>query len=111
MVLALLSHLFWYMQPHGIGWFANILLGISQGLTWSSTMKMIWLEKRSWTGDGTQRVCGYFAVSSFYQAILLKNMELPLPFLSRIGISIIGFLLTLFLSKTPAYLYRRRYIQ
>jgi putative effector of murein hydrolase len=49
-----------YSDTHAASWnwviFANILLGISQGLTWSSTvMKWIWLEKKivDWRWDST----------------------------------------------------------
>ena len=85
--------------------FANILLGISQGLTWSSTVVMkidLVGEKDRGFAMGLNEFAGYFAVGvvAFLTGIIAEKYGVtPYPFYLGIGISIIGFLLTLFLVK------------
>lgn len=84
---------------------ANILLGISQGLTWSSTVVMkidLVGEKDRGFAMGLNEFAGYFAVGfvAFLTGIIAEKYGVtPYPFYLGIGISITGFLLTLFLVK------------
>lgn len=91
--------------------FANILLGMSQGLTWSSTVVM----KIDLVGDkdrgfamGLNEFAGYFAVGivAFLTGYLASNFGIkPYPFYLGIWISIIGLLLTLIWVKdTRSYI-------
>jgi MFS family permease len=85
--------------------FANILLGISQGLTWSSTVVM----KIDLVGDkdrglamGINEFAGYFAVGivAFLTGIVAQNYGVkPYPFYLGIAISIIGFILSILFVK------------
>lgn len=85
--------------------FANVLLGMSQGLTWSSTVVM----KIDLVGDkdrglamGLNEFAGYFAVGlvAFLSGYIAEKYGItPYPFYLGIVISIAGFLLTLFLVK------------
>jgi MFS family permease len=85
--------------------FANILLGTSQGLTWSSTVVMkidLVGEKDRGFAMGLNEFSGYFAVGvvSFFSAYVANKYGItPYPFYIGVGISIIGFLLTLFFVK------------
>ncbi len=85
--------------------FANILLGISQGLTWSSTVMMkidLVGEKDRGLAMGLNEFAGYFAVGlvAFLSGFIAEKYGItPYPFYLGIGISIIGFLLTLFFVK------------
>ncbi|MGO4905001.1 MFS transporter [Flavobacterium sp. W20_MBD1_R3] len=85
--------------------FANILLGISQGLTWSSTVVMkidLVGEKDRGLAMGLNEFAGYFAVGlvAFFSGYIAQKYGItPYPFYLGIGISIIGFLLTLFFVK------------
>ena len=82
--------------------FANILLGINQGLTWSSTVVM----KIDLVGDnnrgfamGINEFAGYFAVGlvAFITGLIAQEYGIkPYPFYIGIGISIIGLLLSIF---------------
>ena len=82
--------------------FANVLLGISQGLTWSSTVVMkidLVGEKDRGFAMGLNEFTGYFAVGivAFLSSYLADRYGItPYPFYLGIGISIIGFLLSLF---------------
>jgi MFS family permease len=84
---------------------ANILLGISQGLTWSSTVVMkidLVGEKDRGLAMGLNEFAGYFAVGlvAFLSGYIAQKYGItPYPFYLGIGISIIGFLLTLFFVK------------
>jgi MFS family permease len=81
--------------------FANILLGINQGLTWSSTVVM----KIDLVGDkdrgfamGINEFAGYFAVGivAFFTGYIAQEYGVkPYPFYIGIGISIIGLLLSI----------------
>jgi MFS family permease len=85
--------------------FANILLGISQGLTWSSTVVMkidLVGEKDRGLAMGLNEFAGYFAVGlvAFLSGYIAQKYGItPYPFYLGIGISIIGFLLTFFFVK------------
>ena len=82
--------------------FANILLGVNQGLTWSSTVVMkidLVGEKDRGLAMGINEYAGYLAVGvvAFLTGVIAQKYGLtPYPFYLGIGISIIGLLLTLF---------------
>jgi len=82
--------------------FANILLGINQGLTWSSTVVMkidLVGEKDRGLAMGINEFAGYFAVGivAFLTGVIAQKYGItPYPFYLGIGISIIGLLLSLF---------------
>lgn len=84
---------------------ANVLLGISQGLTWSSTVVMkidLVGEKDRGLAMGLNEFAGYFAVGiiAFLTGYIAGEYGVtPYPFYIGIFISIAGFLLTLFLVK------------
>lgn len=79
---------------------ANILLGISQGLTWSSTVVMkidLVGEKDRGFAMGLNEFAGYFAVGiiAFLSAFVANKYGItPYPFYIGVFISIVGFLLT-----------------
>ena len=85
--------------------FANILLGINQGLTWSSTVVMkidLVGEKDRGLAMGINEFAGYFSVGivAFLTGIIAQKYGVtPYPFYLGIGISIIGFLISLFFVK------------
>lgn len=80
--------------------FANVLLGISQGLTWSSTVVMkidLVGEKDRGFAMGLNEFAGYFAVGvvAFLTGIVANKYGItPYPFYLGIIISIVGFTLT-----------------
>ncbi len=79
---------------------ANLLLGISQGLTWSSTvvMKMDLVgEKQRGLAMGINEFAGYLAVGivAFLTGYIAEKYGVrPYPFYIGIVLSILGFLLT-----------------
>jgi len=81
--------------------FANILLGISQGLTWSSTVVMkidLVGEKDRGFAMGLNEFAGYFAVGivAFFTGYIANSYGVtPYPFYIGIFLSIVGFILTL----------------
>jgi len=81
--------------------FANMLLGISQGLTWSSTVVMkidLVGEKDRGFAMGLNEFSGYFAVGliAFLTGYIADKYGItPYPFYIGIFISIVGFILTL----------------
>ena len=85
--------------------FANILLGINQGLTWSSTVVMkidLVGEKNRGTAMGINEFAGYFAVgvvALITGFIAQKYGITPYPFYLGIAISVIGLLLSFFFVK------------
>ncbi len=85
--------------------FANILLGINQGLAWSSTVVMkidLVGEKDRGMAMGINEFAGYFAVGmvALLTGFIAQNFGVtPYPFYLGIGISIFGLLLTVFLVK------------
>lgn len=80
--------------------FANILLGVNQGLTWSSTVVMkidLVGEKDRGFAMGINEFAGYFAVGLVAYLtgyIAQKYGVTPYPFYLGIGISIIGLILS-----------------
>jgi MFS family permease len=89
------------------GWviFANVLLGMSQGLTWSSTVVMkidLVGEQDRGFAMGLNEFAGYFAVGiiAFLSGYLANRYGItPYPFYLGVVISIVGLLLTLFFVK------------
>lgn len=85
--------------------FANILLGISQGLTWSSTVVMkidLVGEKNRGFAMGINEFAGYFSVGlvAFLSGYITNRYGVtPYPFYLGIFISIAGLLLTYFWVK------------
>ncbi|UAB84414.1 MFS transporter [Zunongwangia sp. SCSIO 43204] len=79
---------------------ANVLLGISQGFTWSSTVVMkidLVGEKDRGLAMGLNEFAGYFAVGivAFLTGFVANNYGVtPYPFYIGIFISIVGFILT-----------------
>ncbi|WP_288369684.1 MFS transporter [uncultured Algoriphagus sp.] len=84
------------------GWviFANVLLGISQGLTWSSTVVMkidLVGEKNRGLAMGLNEFAGYFAVGivAFLTGWVAEQYGVtPHPFYIGIGISVLGLLVS-----------------
>jgi MFS family permease len=82
--------------------FANILLGISQGLTWSSTVVMkidLVGEKDRGFAMGLNEFAGYFAVGlvAFLSGYIAHQYGVtPYPFYIGVVIAFIGLLLTVF---------------
>ena len=80
---------------------ANVLLGASQGLTWSSTVVMkidLVGEKDRGLAMGLNEFSGYFAVGiiAFLSGYVASEYGItPYPFYIGIFISIVGFLLSL----------------
>lgn len=80
--------------------FANVLLGVSQGLTWSSTVVMkidLVGEKERGFAMGLNEFAGYFAVGlvAFLTGYIANTYGItPYPFYIGIFISIIGFILS-----------------
>ena len=89
------------------GWviFANILLGINQGLTWSSTVNMkidLVGEKDRGFAMGLNEFSGYLAVGvTAYLSGFLANKYgvTPYPFYLGLLLALIGLILTVFFVK------------
>ena len=85
--------------------FANVLLGISQGLTWSSTVVMkidIVGQKNRGFAMGLNEFAGYFSVGvvAFLTGYVANKYGVtPYPFYIGVFISIVGFLLSAFWVK------------
>lgn len=81
--------------------FANVLLGASQGLTWSSTVVMkidLVGEQDRGLAMGINEFAGYFAVGvvAFLSGYIANRYGIsPYPFYLGVGIAVIGFLLSL----------------
>jgi len=79
---------------------ANVLLGISQGLTWSSTVVMkidLVGEKDRGFAMGLNEFAGYFAVGiiAFFSGYVANNYGVtPYPFYIGVFISLTGFVIT-----------------
>lgn len=92
--------------------FANVLLGVSQGLTWSSTVVMkidLVGDKQRGFAMGLNEFAGYLAVGLVALAsgyIANTYGVTPYPFYLGIALASIGFLLTLFGVKDT-----RRFVQ
>jgi len=89
-----------YAPSWGFVIFANVLLGASQGLTWSSTIVMkidLVGEKNRGLAMGLNEFAGYFAVVvvAFFTGYIANTYGItPYPFYIGIFISIVGFVLT-----------------
>jgi len=85
--------------------FANVLLGISQGFTWSSTIVMkidLVGEKNRGLAMGLNEFAGYFAVGlvAFFTGLIAEKYGVtPYPFYLGIGIAIIGLITSVFFVK------------
>ena len=98
-----------FILMHASHWnwviFANVLLGINQGLTWSSTVVMkidLVGEKDRGLAMGINEFAGYFAVGivAFLTGFIAQKYGVnPYPFYIGIGISIIGLLLSILFVK------------
>ncbi len=107
-ILILANHWYWVI-------FANILLGVSQGLTWSSTVVMkidLVGEKDRGLAMGLNEFSGYFAVGiiAFLSGFIANQYGItPYPFYIGIFISVIGFLLTiLWVKDTRSFIDQER---
>ena len=89
--------------------FANVLLGINQGLTWSSTVVMkidLVGEKDRGLAMGLNESAGYLAVGgvAFLTSWIASEYGLrPYPFYLGVGFSIIGLLGSIFLIKDTVH--------
>lgn len=90
--------------------FANVLLGINQGLTWSSTVVMkidLVGEKNRGLAMGINEFAGYFSVGivAFLTGYIAQKYGVtPYPFYLGIGISFLGlFLSILFVNDTRVF--------
>lgn len=93
--------------------FTNVLLGISQGLTWSSTVVMkidLVGEKDRGFAMGLNEFAGYFAVGvvAFLTGYISNTYGItPYPFYIGIFISISGFILTaLWVKDTRVFVHK-----
>ncbi|MBK8660178.1 MAG: MFS transporter [Bacteroidetes bacterium] len=93
--------------------FANVLLGLSQGLTWSSTVVMkidLVGEKERGFAMGLNEFAGYFSVGvvAFLTGYIANRYGItPYPFYIGIFISIVGFLLTaLWVKDTSVFVHK-----
>jgi MFS family permease len=84
---------------------ANVLLGINQGLAWSSTVVMkidLVGEKQRGFAMGLNEFAGYFAVAvvAFLTGWIASEYGLrPYPFYLGIGLMVLGLLFSIFLIK------------
>ena len=91
---------------------ANALLGVHQGLSWSSTVIMkidLVGERQRGLAMGLNEFAGYLAVAvmAYWTAILADQYGVrPIPFYLGIGISILGFILTFLLVKDTRHFVR-----
>jgi len=103
-ILVIFAHAWWVIV------FANVLLGINQGLTWSMTLNMkIDLAKSNQRGFavGLNEFAGYVGVAlmAVISGYIASTYSLrPEPFYMGIVIVIIGFLLSLFVKDTNMHL-------
>jgi MFS family permease len=93
--------------------FANVLLGLSQGITWSSTVVMkidLVGEKDRGLAMGLNEFAGYFAVGliAFLTGYIANQYGVtPYPFYIGIFISITGFMLTaLWIKDTSVFVHK-----
>ena len=85
--------------------FANVLLGVNQGLAWSSTIIMkidLVGEKDRGLAMGLNEFSGYLAVGlvAFFSGFIAERYGItPYPFYLGVAISIVGLLLSVLLVK------------
>jgi MFS family permease len=88
--------------------FANVLLGIHQGFTWSSTVAMkidLVGQKNRGFAMGLNEFAGYVAVAlmAFFTAFIADRYGIfPYPFYLGLGVSIIGLILSIVLVRDTA---------
>jgi MFS family permease len=88
--------------------FANVLLGIHQGFTWSSTVAMkidLVGHKNRGFAMGLNEFAGYVAVAlmAFFMAFIADRYGIfPYPFYLGLGVSIIGLILSIVLVRDTA---------
>ena len=106
-----------FLLIYAPGWswviFANVLLGVSQGLTWSSTVVMkidLVGEKDRGLAMGLNEFAGYLAVGlvAFFTGFIANKYGVtPYPFYIGVFISIIGFILTaIWVKDTGAFVHK-----
>ena len=84
---------------------ANVLLGVNQGLCWSTTVIMkidLVGPRRRGLATGVNEFAGYLAVAlaAYVSAMIAEHYGLrPFPFYIGVGSSLLGFLLSLTLVK------------
>lgn len=89
--------------------FSNVLLGISQGLTWSSTVVMkidLVGDKNRGLAMGLNEFAGYLAVglAAVFSAYLASEYGMrPIPFWVMMAIALIGFLLSFLVRDTRVF--------
>ena len=89
--------------------FANVLLGVNQGLAWSSTVVMkidLVGEKQRGLAMGINEFAGYLSVAivAFATGYIASEYGLrPYPFYLGIGISVLGLFGTIFLIKDTVH--------
>jgi MFS family permease len=99
------------MQADSWGWimFANVLLGINQGLSWSSTVVMkidLVGEKDRGFAMGLNEFAGYIALAAiaFATGWIAHEYGLrPYPFYLGIGLALVGLLLSFFVKDTQKH--------
>ncbi|MGP4072693.1 MFS transporter [Piscibacillus sp. B03] len=102
-ILVIVAHAWWVIV------FANILLGINQGLTWSMTLNMkIDLARGNQRGIavGFNEFAGYIGVglmAAISGYVASQTSIRPEPFYLGIGIVVIGFILSLFAQDTEKH--------
>lgn len=98
---------FFLMWAPGWNWIvaANILLGINQGLTWSSTVMMkidLVGEKQRGLAMGLNEFAGYVAVAlvAFFTGLIAAQYGLrPYPFYLGVALAVVGLLSSWWLVK------------
>lgn len=106
-----------FMLMYASSWswviFANVLLGVNQGLTWSSTVVMkidLVGEKDRGFAMGLNEFAGYFAVGvvAFLTGYIADTYGItPYPFYVGIFISMVGFILTaLWVKDTRVFVHK-----
>ena len=94
-----------YANNWNIVIFANILLGVNQGLCWSSTVVMkidLVGKKDRGLAMGLNEFSGYFAVGliTFLTSVIAENYGLrPYPFYLGIALSVLGLFFSVFIVK------------
>ncbi len=94
-----------YAQNWNVILFANVLLGINQGLTWSSTVVMkidLVGEKQRGFAMGLNEFSGYFAVGlvTFFTAVIADTYGLrPYPFYVGVVLAVLGLSLSIIVVK------------
>jgi MFS family permease len=99
------------MQADSWGWImlANVLLGINQGLSWSSTVVMkidLVGEKDRGFAMGLNEFAGYIALAAiaFATGWIAHEYGLrPYPFYLGIGLALVGLLLSVFVKDTQKH--------